>query len=75
MTPEFASKWISEYGCNVYVHSADVTLFSTQLKRDLCTIRRSTAGDDGAAEENAGADRNARRGKRHRDQPMAAPII
>ena len=31
MTPEFASKWISEYGCNVYVHAADVNLFSTQV--------------------------------------------
>ena len=31
MTPEFATKWISEYGCNVYVHAADVNLFSTQV--------------------------------------------
>jgi len=42
MTPEFASKWISEYGCNVYVHAADVNLFSTQLKTHLSQIQTST---------------------------------
>lgn len=45
MTPEYAAKWIGEYGCNVYVHGADVNLFGTQLKRDLASIRAAT-GDD-----------------------------
>ena len=44
MTPDFASRWIKEYGCNVYVHAADVNLFSTQLKRDLLSIRGASNG-------------------------------
>lgn len=42
MTPDHATKWIKEFGCNVYVHAADVNLFSTLLKRDLHTIRAAT---------------------------------
>ena len=46
MTPEFASKWINDYGCNVYVHAADVNLFSTMLKTNLATIRSATNTED-----------------------------
>ncbi len=38
MTPDFARTWIEDYGCNVYVHGADVNLFTAQLTRDLSTI-------------------------------------
>eukprot|EP00966_Prymnesium_polylepis_P021330 490519-Prymnesium_polylepis.1 len=31
MTPDDATRWIVEFGCNVYVHAADVNLFATQL--------------------------------------------
>lgn len=51
MTPEYVSKWIKEYGCNVYVHAADVNLFSTMLKTHLRVIRDATgtnAEDDGS---------------------------
>ena len=34
----YAATWIKDYGCNVYVHGADVNLFSTQLKRDLAYV-------------------------------------
>ena len=44
MTPDMATKWIEEFGCNVYVHAADVNLFATQLKRDLSQIKRATNG-------------------------------
>mmetsp|Transcript_72668 Transcript_72668/g.133089 ORF Transcript_72668/g.133089 Transcript_72668/m.133089 type:complete len:270 (-) Transcript_72668:29-838(-) len=40
MTTDYAKRWIEEYGCNVYVHGADVNLFTAQLKRDLSTIRQ-----------------------------------
>lgn len=39
MTTEYASRWIKDFGCNVYVHGADVNLFAAQLKRDLSMIR------------------------------------
>lgn len=42
MTPEDVSRWIKEYGCNVYVHAADVNLFSTMLKTHLGIIRKAT---------------------------------
>lgn len=42
MTPEYVVKWINDYGCNVYVHAADVNLFSTMLKTQLGTIRKAT---------------------------------
>lgn len=42
MTPEYATTWVKDYGCNVYVHGADVNLFSTQLKGDLGKIRAAT---------------------------------
>ena len=61
MTPEFAARWISEYGCNVYVHAADVNLFATQLTRDLKTIR-GAQGEGGASDA----------GKKRK---LAAPII
>ena len=38
MTPAFAKAWLAA-GCNVYVHAADVNLFSDALARDLATIR------------------------------------
>lgn len=38
MTTDFAQRWISDFGCNVYVHGADVNLFAAQLKRDLSSI-------------------------------------
>ena len=41
MTPEFATKWIG-HGCNVYIHGADVGLFSCQLKNGLSEIRKAT---------------------------------
>jgi len=49
MTPEFASKWIKDYGCNVYVHAADVNLFSSQLKGQLAQIRKA-AGTEASEE-------------------------
>ena len=64
MTPDMATRWITEYGCNVYIHAADVNLFATQLKRDLAQIKH-TAG---------GLDTNGSRHKRPRDE-VAAPII
>merc|ERR1711988_1869869 len=38
MTPEYAKRWVEDFGCNVYVHGADVNLFAAQLKRDLASI-------------------------------------
>ena len=49
MTPEDASRWIRDYGCNVYIHAADMSLFVTQLKGDLSKIRAATGEADGPA--------------------------
>ena len=68
MTPQYAAKWIAEYGCNVYVHSADVGLFSTQLKRDLGTIR-DIVGDAPHGEAENGGDRKRAR------KDIAVPVI
>lgn len=38
MTMDFVQRWIS-WGCNVYVHGADVNLLAAQLKRDLAAVR------------------------------------
>merc|ERR1712232_1416112 len=46
MTTDYAQRWISEFGCNVYVHGADVNLFAAQLKRDFASIR-GAVGDHG----------------------------
>eukprot|EP00746_Dinoflagellata_sp_MGD_P027732 gnl/MRDRNA2_/MRDRNA2_165477_c0_seq1.p1 gnl/MRDRNA2_/MRDRNA2_165477_c0~~gnl/MRDRNA2_/MRDRNA2_165477_c0_seq1.p1 ORF type:complete len:277 (-),score=60.59 gnl/MRDRNA2_/MRDRNA2_165477_c0_seq1:6-836(-) len=55
MTPEYAKRWVEDFGCNVYVHGADVNLFAAQLKRDLASIGcgnedaiASTNGVDGS---------------------------
>ena len=64
MTPDFASRWIKEYGCNVYVHAADVNLFSTQLKRDLLSLRGAS---------NDAAEAPAKQGGQKRK--LEAPVI
>ena len=61
MTPDYAGKWVGEYGCNVYVHSADVGLFATQLKRDIGAIRESEAGAPRDEEANGGIRKRARK--------------
>ena len=43
MTPDDATRWITQCGCNVYVHAADVNLFATQLARDLKSIRAAAS--------------------------------
>ena len=38
LTLDYVQTWIREYGCNVYVHSADVNLFAAKLNTDLTTL-------------------------------------
>jgi 2-keto-3-deoxy-L-rhamnonate aldolase RhmA len=42
MTPDYAVKWIQDYGCNVYIHAADMSLFATQLSADLAKVKQMT---------------------------------
>ena len=67
MTPDVATRWITEWGCNVYIHAADVNLFATQLKRDLSQIKLAASGSGTSAS-------NGSRHKRSRED-VAAPII
>lgn len=50
MTMDFVQRWIS-WGCNVYVHGADVNLFAAQLKRDLATARSGNDCQDNADQQ------------------------
>ena len=45
MTPSDATRWIAEFGCNVYIHAADMSLFATQLTADLKQIRAASGCD------------------------------
>merc|ERR1711972_1305078 len=53
MTPDYAKRWLQEFGCNVYVHGADVNLFAAQLKRDLKVVRGSqpNSAENGCSKE------------------------
>merc|ERR1712087_966882 len=62
MTPDYAKRWVQEFGCNVYIHGADVNLFAAQLKRDLRTIQGCEAdlaknGQEGHMNGSEGAKR------------------